>query len=122
MPLEKPRQEWNFHPDFPIDNNPLFSWPIRWREAWVYYRDGWLVLSGATVCIALAVLIVLVATPSLTETQTLAWGWTLEIYARNLLVFVGITGALHYFYTRKEQNIDLEICAAVSVKRQPIPL
>lgn len=26
------RQEWHYHPDFPIDNNPLFSWPIRWRD------------------------------------------------------------------------------------------
>lgn len=108
-PVKKPRQEWNFHPDFPIDNNPLFSWPIRWRDAWVYYRDGWLVLSEATICIALAVLIYLVATPSLMAAQTLSWGWTLEIYARNLLVFVGITGLLHYyFYARKQQNTDLK--------------
>ena len=20
-------REWNYHPEFPIDNNPLFSWP-----------------------------------------------------------------------------------------------
>ena len=108
-PVKKPRQEWNFHPDFPIDNNPLFSWPFRWRDAWVYYRDGWLVLSEATICIALAVLIYLLATPSLMAAQILSWGWTLEIYARNLLVFIGITGLLHYyFYARKQQNTDLK--------------
>ena len=106
---KKPRQEWNFHPDFPIDNNPLFSWPIRWRDAWVYYRDSWLILSEATICIALAVLVYAIATPSLAHTASLQWDWAAMVYARNLIVFVGVTGLLHYyFYTCKAQETDLK--------------
>ena len=105
----KSRQEWNYHPDFPIDNNPLFSWPIRWRDALVYYRDGWLVLSEMTVCIALAVLIYAFATPALSLTKQFEPAWIAMIYARNLAVFVGVTGLLHYyFYTRQNQGTDLK--------------
>ena len=47
-------REWNYHPEFPIDNNPLFSWPIRWKDAAVYYRDGWLTLSESSLFIIMA--------------------------------------------------------------------
>jgi len=103
------RQEWHYHPDFPIDNNPLFSWPIRWRDAFIYYRDGWLMLSEMTICIGLAVLIYVVATPALSQIQMDEAGWMLGVYGRNLLVYVGVTGLLHYyFYSLKAQNTDLK--------------
>ena len=103
------RQEWHYHPDFPIDNNPLFSWPIRWRDALIYYRDGWLMLSEMTICVGLAVAVFLFATPALSQIQMTDGGWMLGVYGRNLLVYVGVTGLLHYyFYSLKAQKTDLK--------------
>ena len=48
--------EWNYHPPITIDNNPLFSWPIRWKDTLTYYRDSWLVASEGTIFVLLAVL------------------------------------------------------------------
>ena len=39
------RQEWNWHPDFPIGNNPLFDLPWNMSSIWAYHSDTWLKLS-----------------------------------------------------------------------------
>ena len=43
-----PKSKWHYHPPIPIDNNPIFSWPIRWKDTLIYYRDSWLVVSEGT--------------------------------------------------------------------------
>ena len=105
-------REWHYHPEFPIDNNPLFSWPIRWKDAAVYYRDGWLTLSESTIFIIMAVAAFYFASPSLTQTATLSWDWAAFIYVRNLATMIVVAGGLHlYFYKRKAQETELKYVA-----------
>ena len=102
-------REWNFHPEFPIDNNPLFSWPVRWKDAAIYYRDGWLTLSEATLFIAMAIAALYLASPALSSTANFSWDWALMIYARNFISMLLVAGGLHfYFYRRKAQKTDLK--------------
>ncbi len=102
-------REWHYHPEFPIDNNPLFSWPIRWKDAAIYYRDGWLTLSESTLFIAMALVAIFYASPALTTTATLSADWTIFIYLRNLATMVLVAGGLHYyFYKRQAQHTDLK--------------
>ena len=106
---ENKRTEWHYHPDFPIDNNPLFSWPVRWREALIYYRDGWLTLSETTLFIAMAVIAYMWLSPSLTTTAIFSLDWALAIYLRNFATMLLVAGGLHiYFYRYQAQGIDLK--------------
>ena len=105
----KKPSEWNYHPDFPIDNNPLFSWPIRWRDAFIYYRDGWLMLSESTITILLAVIALYFFTPKIEAAATFDAWWVGAIYLRNLGVYLLVAGGLHYyFYTKRAQKTDLK--------------
>ena len=102
-------REWNYHPDFPIDNNPLFSWPPRISDTLTYYRDSWLTLSEGTIFTALAILVLYFAHPSLTTTATLDWTWIAAVYARNFITLLVVAGGLHvYFYTLRSQETELK--------------
>ena len=68
-----PKSEWNYHPPIPIDNNPLFSWPIRWKDTLIYYRDSWLVASEGTIFVLLAVLSWQFFSPEIGAAQKLDW-------------------------------------------------
>ena len=102
-------REWHYHPEFPIDNNPLFSWPIRWKDAAVYYRDGWLTLSESSLFIIMALTALYFASPSLTTTANMSWDWAAMVYLRNLLTMILVAGGLHYyFYKKQAQETDLK--------------
>ena len=106
------RAEWNYHPDLPIDNNPLFSWPVRWKEAAMYYHDGWLTLSESSLFIVMATLTYLWLSPSLEQTTTPDWIWISGIWLRNLIITFLVAGGLHYyFYHHKGQKTELKYVA-----------
>jgi len=116
MAMTKPRNttkaEWNYHPDLPIDNNPLFSWPIRWKDAAIYYRDGWLTLSEASIFILLAIIAYQWFSPALGTAAELHWTWIGGIWLRNLAITLLVAGGLHfYFYRRKAQKTELKYVA-----------
>ena len=69
------KSEWNYHPPIPIDNNPLFSWPIRWKDTLTYYRDSWLVLSEGTIFVLLAILSWHLLSPNMETAMSLHWSW-----------------------------------------------
>jgi hypothetical protein len=105
----KAKSEWNYHPPIPIDNNPLFSWPIRWKDTLVYYRDSWLVISEGTIFILFAVLSWHFLSPDITATQNLHWSWIGGIWLRNFLILLGVAGVLHYyFFARQQQGTELK--------------
>ena len=45
---------WNYHPDLPVPNSPVFRWRPRVWFVLNWFRRGWLALSGATIWVALA--------------------------------------------------------------------
>lgn len=40
------RAEWNWQPEGPVQNNPLFTWPIDWRQVTLWYASSWHVISS----------------------------------------------------------------------------
>ena len=67
------KSKWNYHPHIPIDNNPISSWSIRWKDTLTYYRDSWLVASEGTVFVLLAVLSWQFFSPEIGAAQKLDW-------------------------------------------------
>ena len=113
----KSKAEWNYNPSIPIDNNPLFSWPIRWRDTAIYYRDSWLVLSEGTIFVILATLSWHFFSPDLDIAQRFHWSWAGGIWLRNFLVLLLVSGALHYyFFTKKQQGTDLKYVSSFMSK------
>ena len=55
MAQPEPRKEWNYAPELPIGNNPLFDWPLNVRAIFIYYRDSWLTLSEVSLFAILAI-------------------------------------------------------------------
>ena len=55
MAQPEPRREWNYAPELPIGNNPLFDWPLNIRAIFIYYRDSWLTLSEVSLFAILAI-------------------------------------------------------------------
>lgn len=105
-------REWNYHPDFPIDNNPLFAWPPRPLDTLKYYRDSWLTLSEGTLFLAMAWVAITYMSPALATTASLDWAWAGGIYLRNLMTLVVVAGGLHYyFYRRRAQQTELKYTA-----------
>ena len=98
------KSEWHYHPTIPIDNNPLFSWPIRWKDTLIYYRDGWLVASEGTIFVLLAVLSWRFFSPEIGVAQKLDWSWVGGIWLRNFIVLLGIAGVLHYYFFAKKKQ------------------
>ena len=112
-----PKSEWNYHPTIPIDNNPLFSWPMRWKDTLIYYRDSWLVVSEGTIFVLLAVLSWWFFTPDIGSAQKLDWSWIGEIWLRNFLMLLGVAGVLHYyFFFRKQQKTELKYVSSFMSK------
>ena len=111
------KQEWNYHPELPIDNNPLFSWPVRWRDALIYYRDGWLNLSEATLFIALAVVVWHWMAPNLAAAARWDWAWVGSVWVRNFVILFIVAGGIHYyFFARRVQGMALKYTDAFMSK------
>ena len=111
------KSEWNYHPHIPIDNNPLFSWPIGWKDTLTYYRDSWLVASEGTIFVLLAVLSWRFFSPEIGAAQKLDWSWVGGIWLRNFIVLLGIAGVLHYyFFARKQQGTELKYVSSFMSK------
>ena len=98
------KSEWNYHPHVPIDNNPLFSWPIGWKDTLTYYRDSWLVASEGTIFVLLAVLSWQFFSPEIVAAQKLDWSWVGGIWLRNFIALLGIAGTLHYYFFAKKNK------------------
>lgn len=114
---QKSKSEWNYHPPIPIDNNPLFSWPVRWKDALIYYRDSWLVLSEGTIFVLLAILSWHWLSPDLETAKVLDWQWIGAIWLRNFIVLLLVAGTLHYyFFARRQQGIELKYVSSFTSK------
>ena len=98
---------WNWKPAEPVENNPLFSWPVNWQKVKTWYINAWLPLSEYSIFIVLALLSWwFLHRQPVTST---ALEWIGIIYARNLLYMLVVAGGLHlYFFTYRGQGRDLK--------------
>lgn len=93
---EPPRREiWNHHPPLPIPDSALFHWPPNPKAALWWVTKRWVQLTSGTLFLATAVLVYTLLQPAPETMQTLAPGWVLTIWARNLILLTLYAGTLH---------------------------
>ena len=102
-------RDWNHHPDLPIPVSPILSWPPR-PLAWLKWISGyWLAISSVTLELFLAWAVYAWLQPDWQAMQTLAPGWVVQIWARNLVLIFLVAGGLHlWFYTFSGQGRRLK--------------
>jgi Delta7-sterol 5-desaturase len=91
-----PRREvWNHHPAFPIKDSALFHWPPRPKAVLWWLTKRWVQLTSGTLFLATAVLVWRFFQPETDTMRTLAPGWVLAIWVRNLILICIYVGTLH---------------------------
>tara|TARA_Y100001934_G_scaffold190444_1_gene224447 strand:- start:12225 stop:13328 length:1104 start_codon:yes stop_codon:yes gene_type:complete len=99
-----PRKPWHWHPELPIGHPPLFVWPPQPVNLLKWIVGRGVLHSQHMLYLGLA-FIAWYATPSLERMVTFEAGWIAEIWLRNLVMFGGVTLALHlWFYTFRAQG------------------
>lgn len=100
---------WNHVPELPIRVSPFFTWPLRPVEMVKWVWNSWFLISEKLIIVGIAFACLEWFHPPLEETQTFAWGWVAEIYARNMVLALLVGGALHlWFYTFSAQGKRLK--------------
>ena len=97
---------WNFRPQVPLAQNPLFQWPPRPRAIFKWYAAFWLEVSTTTLCFVFALTAYFLILPPLAEMQTLAWGWIAKVWLANLVPQVICAGTLHYWLIMRKRQGD----------------
>ena len=83
---------WNYFPNLPIPNSPVFHLRPRILFVLNWFRRGWMTVSGATLWVALAFAISTWFQPPLTDLSLQAVGL---MFLRNLALIVIVAGGLH---------------------------
>ncbi|MDA9009452.1 sterol desaturase family protein [Alphaproteobacteria bacterium] len=103
---KKQCREWNYHPDLPIPNSPVFAWPPEPRRLAIWFKNSWFSLSERVIILGFAILTWIYFQPPLEVCKTLGIEWVSYVYARNLILMTVVTTALHlYFHTWKKQGM-----------------
>jgi len=106
------RDEWNFAPEVPIGNNPLFEWPWNFKNILTYHRDYWLTLSEVSIFLFLAVAGWFLHQSQLGDISQLEWGWAAHVYFRNFILLIMFAGGLHWLLNRQKiQGTDYKYVA-----------
>lgn len=108
-PTGNQSREWNYHPDLPLENPSIFSWPPDPRFLARWFLRNWLMLSERVMMVILAVVAWLTLYPSLDTARSFAFGWIFQTWLVNMGLMIVIAGGLHwYFYMRKGQGKTLK--------------
>jgi hypothetical protein len=115
MAQPEPRKEWNYAPELPIGNNPLFDWPLNVRAIFIYYRDSWLTLSEVSLFAILAIGGWWAHQAGLGgvgglgcwilagwNVGGLEWGWAIQVWLRNLFLLVLFAGGFHWLLHHRQ--------------------
>ena len=106
----KKKSIWNWSPDKPVENSPLFDWPISFNKVRAWITLNYFSLSIRIFVILLAFTTWILLTPSLQSCREFSFGWTLQIYTRNLALITLVAGGLHLFlYTFRGQGNKLNL-------------
>lgn len=90
-------ERWNYRPQPPLAQNPLFQWPLRPVEILKWYGAYWIELSTTSLCFALAMAVYFMVLPDLADMQFFAWGWIAQVWLANLVPQIVCAGTLHYW-------------------------
>ena len=102
-------REWNYHPDLPLADSSIFSWPPNPGFLITWFARNWLTLSERVMMVIVAVLAWWLLYPSLEQAQTFAFGWIFQTWVVNMGLIITVAGGLHwYFYMRKGQGTELK--------------
>jgi sterol desaturase/sphingolipid hydroxylase (fatty acid hydroxylase superfamily) len=93
--MPETRAIWNYRPQAPLRNSPVFAWPPRPRAAIWWVMRRWVNLSSYFVFMACALGVYFYAQPEMSTMKVLSLEWIALIYVRNLVLMIVITGALH---------------------------
>ena len=100
---------WNHTPDVPLQVSPVFQWPLNPVAVLHWFLSRWFLISEKLILVALALITWFWFQPPLETTVHLAPGWIVGLYARNLILFTAIVGALHlYFHGFQRQGDRLK--------------
>ncbi|MEM9579479.1 MAG: sterol desaturase family protein [Pseudomonadota bacterium] len=106
---QSPIKGWNHLPDVPLQVSPVFQWPPNPRAIAAWFWNSWFLISERLIIVGLAFISFYWFQPPLEQTRTLALGWVLEMYLRNLVLMSLVAGGLHiYFYTFSAQGKALK--------------
>lgn len=100
-------REWNWHPDLPIPNSPVFAWPPRPKEAIRWLASYWLAVSMIVLEVITACVVWYTLQPDplrVAAFDPVAIGL---MYVRNLLLMSLIAGGLHlYLHAYRRQGSE----------------
>ena len=100
---------WDYHPELPIEDVPVFVWPPRPLAALKYLVSRAYLLSVVLPFGLLAAITWAYLQPALTRCVDFEIGWIAQMYIRNLGLFALFVGGLHlYLYTFKLQGRALK--------------
>ena len=113
---ELKKQEWNYNPKVPIENNPLFSFPFIFKNIVKWYANMWATFSETIFCLVVSIIYFLLHPPIVLFTN-LNINLILTIYLFNISIMLFVAGGLHlFFYTLKKQDSNLKYDARVIAK------
>lgn len=96
---------WNFTPPVPLRSWALFHWPVDTGAALRFWLRGWRLTTPRIVMLALAFVLWRWASPSPETAATLAPGWIIQLWLRNLAVVAVVAGGTHlYLHTFRRQG------------------
>ena len=102
----KNQDEWQSHPDLPLQESPIFVWPPRPRAVLSFLLSKGFFWSGLLPYALLAIATWVFLQPALALSVTLEADWMWQMYARNLSYAMLLGGALHlYLYTFNKQGL-----------------
>ena len=102
------RGEWR--PKGNVKLPPIYDWPLSPVRVlrWLFVYDGY-ILPWNVFYVVVATLVWWFLTPSLEQMRTLDWIWPLQIVARNVVLLVAFTGALHLrLYVQRAQQTQFK--------------
>lgn len=106
---------WNWHPELPLGNSPLFAWPWDVRAIARHLAGQWLTLSQQLIFVGLAVVAWLYLNPAMPQgfgavgSDGAFLSWIGLSHLRNLALMALVAGGLHlYLITWKHQGLSLK--------------
>jgi len=89
------RTAWNYRPRKPLKNSPIFEWPPKPGPAVWWILRRWVRFSSYVIFAVCALIVYYYAQPELAKMKSLTLDWIAQIYVRNLVLMIAITGSLH---------------------------